>query len=200
MSWSALLPQNSRAEATAAHWFEEKFANGGVFFTLHFVTGKQKLVVINKLFECIQTVSCDLDSKESEGVEHLSLVHFYCCLFIFDNFFPRWHFIPRLPLHTGFFSFLSHHGCTAPVWGRGAQFPTWPIGGSRTLTFVAGPCARPAVFVFFACATAHTRTHTQWRLVPAKRLNCCKSFDFCILFFLTKHLCVRVCMCVYARV
>lgn len=67
---------------------------------------------------------------------------------------------PRLPLHTGFFSFLSHHGCTAPVWGRGAQFPTWPIGGSRTLTFVAGPCARPAVFVFFACATAHTGTHT----------------------------------------
>lgn len=132
------------------------------FFSLYiFVTGKQKWVVINKLFECIQNVSCDLDSEESEGVEHLSLVHFYCCLFIFDSFFPRWHFIPRLPLHTGCFSFLSHHGCTAPVWGRGAQFPTWPIGGSRTLTFVAGPCARPAVFVFFACATAHTRAHTH---------------------------------------
>lgn len=36
--------------------------------------------------------------------------------------------------------------------------------------------------------------------MPAKRLNCCKSFDFCILFFLTKHLCARVYVCVCARV
>lgn len=159
--WAVPLsyPKTVGQRLTAVHWFEEKFANGGIF-TFHFVMGKQKLVVINKLFEGIQTIFCDLDSKESEGLEHLSLVHFYCCFFIFDNFFPRWHFIPRLPLHTGFFSFLSQHGCTVPVWGRGEQFPTWPIGGSRTLTFIAGPCARPARFVFFACATAHTRTHT----------------------------------------
>ena len=121
------------------------------------------------------------------------MINLFIPLFTFLSFHHI--FILLLPPLFMFLCLSPHIKDVYPVWGMGEQFLLQSIGGSRTLRFKPGPCARLTGLVIVCMALqahtaslslththTHTHTHTTRRLVPVKMFNCCKSSDSHLAF------------------